>query len=502
MASDAGTPRQPRLIPIVRSLDDAMRWLEHSLSVTLQDHLLPKSRSLETLVDVLRNQTMSSAFSGVGTAETVLTFIQAALKFYTGESAQPRSLFAFELSEECRYELQMGPLQSDCLFGDIKDLLQPHLRELLEELSDQLRYEEMVKIMLETKGGALRNRAWCYVHKQLCSCKKATTHWSGEPCVDHSSQGKQQGLGGKTMLVHLVWVAQRLLLEEDGIFHENAKKYPWDTLLDEFNRCSGEFSQRYFGESIILRGSDLGQLAERERRLTWFRHKRTVKHPIPWPLFVKEHHRERTATWEALFVAPAEELKQEFLWASKRPGSKSRSLSNSNNCDDVDLNDATLFEKALTSQENSWRKIYFEMHGPEPFVCALNQDPLLHPTHNAGKAVLHCLIRDSRLQWSSSHRRWLSPKEALLAQQWPAYPDLAMFGETCCFLKAREDFGFPTRRRGPLVSQAGNGQPLNFIGLAWLHWLLGECEVARPTAVPRPLTDALTQLVLKRRKSQ
>ena len=48
-----------------------------------------------------------------------------------------------------------------------------------------------------------------------CTAGCARLHVAGSPCVDWSNAGKRLGGGGPTVLVYFVWVAQRLVYQED-----------------------------------------------------------------------------------------------------------------------------------------------------------------------------------------------------------------------------------------------------------------------------------------------
>ena len=53
----------------------------------------------------------------------------------------------------------------------------------------------------------------------------------GTPCVDWSSNGKRRELQGAALIAFIAWIAQRLLLAEPAILHENVPRFPVELLI-------------------------------------------------------------------------------------------------------------------------------------------------------------------------------------------------------------------------------------------------------------------------------
>eukprot|EP00969_Alexandrium_andersonii_P014613 637744-Alexandrium_andersonii.AAC.1 len=81
-------------------------------------------------------------------------------------------------------------------------------------------------------------------------------------------------------------------------------------------------------------------------------------------------------------------------------------------------------------------------------VVSLGQNPHFHAMHNIGKRVLSTVIKNAGMQYSTYHNRWLTPRELLTTQMFPAFARFSFHGATCSFTYRREDFDLPARHRG------------------------------------------------------
>ena len=91
----------------------------------------------------------------------------------------------------------------------------------------------------------------------MCKAKRANRHTAGPPCVAFSPQGSNEGLCHASTLAFLVWVAQRLLLDEDGILFENVPEFPFEVLV-------AICGSRWYLHKAIIRTPQWGHRCERD----------------------------------------------------------------------------------------------------------------------------------------------------------------------------------------------------------------------------------------------
>lgn len=79
---------------------------------------------------------------------------------------------------------------------------------------------------------------------------------------------------------------------------------------------------------------------------------------------------------------------------------------------------------------------------------------------------------------SDAHGRWLTSKEALIAQSFPVYKDLSSSRPMCSFaVSGSEVLGGETYRRTAMIEQAGNAMHAMIAGMCVLY---AATEVERP----------------------
>ena len=302
----------------VSSLEDVSRWVQHGLWVALTqfeqdaDHL----GMLASFADVIPKLIMSTAFSGVSCPDVAFTSIRQTLEIYVdAEVKAPRSLFAVERNREAQFELQMLPNKPEHIFVDMTDCITGD-----HDFTDAS--FEMILSTLKAPG-AITQSMPCVVHGQRCRADKAHIHVAGPPCVDWSAQGLHKRTNGPTTSAFVAWACQRMLLQEDFILHENVQNFPVAILEHVFGDI-------YIIESVVFCCSQLGLAAERVRRYTWMRHKRsvvaspsaTISTTFP-DAISRQRRRNQGLTWRQYFeLASDEELAEELAWASGRTKSQ------------------------------------------------------------------------------------------------------------------------------------------------------------------------------------
>lgn len=413
----------PQKYTDVHSLKDANRWLEHNIAVALQcagDQL-----SLTQLAGVVHSMSITSAFSGIGSAETVVLGTCRALQSFLGENMEPPpNLWCMELNPQCQDELSKLPHPPRCRFLDITTGINDKVKAVLLAEGGRMTYEDLKGIFTRsTKRHIMSSSMWCHQHGRLCTLTQGHIHVAGTPCVAWSNLGLQIAVSGATALAFWSWIAHRRLLQENFIVHENVPTFNADVLID----LLGEFYALV--DSLVLNASDYGQPYERSRRITILRHKRTIlEKPSAapcYPDFCDLCKRNCYIDWTHYFMNIEENddlrdvLTQELAWSSSRPSSKRN--------DGEGHND---FHRALSSIEQSWVEEYRSMC-PNGIVD-LSQNPGTRP-HMSNKSSLQCITSHVGILWSMQHNRWLTGLELLAVHNFPVFEELSFFGVQCSF---------------------------------------------------------------------
>ena len=470
----------PAPVSVVNTLRDAFRWVEHCLAV-LSESL--GHGTLGELGSTAQRTSMSTAFSGIGGAEVAAGCISAGLATFTGETAHLKNTYAFEVRPESRHELALLTNAPACIFGDLTDLLNPQVRDVLKDQAPRMQYEDLRKII--STNGVVRDRAYCYTHKQTCECQPATIHVAGTSCVSWSQQGQKAGASGPTLLPFLIWAERRIMESkehEEAFLHENMLEFP-EALLHDL------FGATHVIQTAIVDSARVGQACDRRRRLTWMVSKKHVCERLQWPEFEKRFRRHCAIDWSAYFIAGKHELEKELEWAKQRPSLKkppSRRLSRSP------------FEAALNNMEWDFLTKYKDMHKGCDLVVMLNQNPDKHAHTSAGKRTLPTLIKNTHMLYSTRHHRWLTPYELLVVQNFPVYDFLSQHGETCSFNRARETLRLSPRRRSVICEQAGNSMNVNVMGIALLWWLVKKSDACAQSSLLRSVAIGFKARLLQR----
>jgi site-specific DNA-cytosine methylase len=477
MAAPAAPPVE---LPLVTSLADAFRWVEHNLAVLCR---IQGSACLDRIASSLNRTTISTAFSGTGGAENACDAIQKGLlHFMPTDDINLTSLWACDFLRESQLELQMLPHSPECVFADMTDFVEPGLRADLKTQVPRMRYDDLLALFgnADKARRMVVDRAFCVKHQKICLSGRASLHIAGTPCIAWSSFGSRCGASGMTALCFFTWVAQRLVMEEDAILHENVPEFE-PALLERV------FGSRYVVSSCLLNSSEFGQLSERPRRFTWLINKKVVMSGIRMPqelawdtayttLFRRSL---RVTCAQLLTLGSDEEIEGEWRWAARRVTSKAHGTFHA--WLDLDGGEERLdFSQVLTATESVHLADYMNLLGsagtaadnPDGCaVCSLTQNPANRPCHNKGRRTLSTVIKNNFPQYVPSAKRWLTPLETLASNTHVSYPALSQFGETTSFCYNRADYGFPPRARHHMFNQAGDGMSLPSVGLAllWYH---------------------------------
>ena len=247
-------------------------WPERDLE-TLRE--LCGGEALRLLGRNLGVTTFSSACSGVDAPGTALRQITEQFNLLTGLHVEhPQHIHATELDDECRAELEAHPSPPQCLFKDLQETWEAPVAKKIRTLlaaGFSIPVNELVPLVLSKK--AVKKFAFCSRHGRCCPIRPARCHFAGLPCVDWSPQGQRKKGGGATAVIFAVWAATRLAVGDHIIIHENAAAFDPSLLMDVF-------SHQYIVESCIVRATDRGLPARRDRRWSVMVHRELVRDKV------------------------------------------------------------------------------------------------------------------------------------------------------------------------------------------------------------------------------
>ena len=469
-------------VPCVETLDQCIKWFDDCVG------RYGGERCIKELADKLDGLVMSTAFSGIGAADVAMETLLHGIQTYTHLPVAYRNAFAIEYNEDCQKELQLLGTPPEHLFGDMLGFINRSIAGVFSKFRSRWGYVDYVKWLThpKPKKRLVQLHAQCILHP-ACSCpaKRADLHVAGPPYVDFSSWSNDPGgLQGPQLACLMIWIGQRMQLEEPLILHENVPGVNASPIapLQEL------LSEMYIIQTCVFDSFNLGHAAHRERRITWMLHrKHVVSTPsMHWSSAIERFYRELKCSYHIYMIADEEKLNEDLAWCENRSGVGVTSLAERsqharNICSEhkgfaTEVSDPDhRWFKALTEKEqdrlvNYWLRL--SGYSSSTTVCALGQDPHGRPLDNKGSKALMCLIRNTHIVWDFKHKRWLEPHELLLAQ---CFPVLGSSPVTCSFSRDRPNH-WPRRTRNNMVHQAGNSMNVHAIGCA-IVWCVMEVHM-------------------------
>ena len=298
----------------------------------------------------------------------------------------------------------------------------------------------------------------------LCPCRRDTL-----PCVQQHAGHRcsKRRKGDHNALFYLLWVAQRLLLGDKAILHENVEGFDM-ALLTRY------FGTDYHIESVVLDlEQEEGVPVERRRRYTWlirldvYTSRMKVSQFMPWSsefnaLFHRRRH--ESCSWRIFYgYAKDQEVLDELQWAAQRPSSLMFEEQSSVTID-------TPFGDVITTTEQLWVDEYGRIRSHS--AVALTQNPFGIPSASPlahGGDVLQTIVRNCFQLYSQEHERWLMPTELALAHGWPLVHKA--YGESCTLELDPIEFNMEPRARTERFFMVGRGMSLPQVcqALTWYH---------------------------------
>lgn len=254
----------------VSSIDDAFRWVDHTLRVWARH---PECTPLQ-LASALKRKSLSTAFSGVGTPETTTEIIRAHLCSRGIDASAMTCTFAVEMFAQSQRELLAIPHGPECIFSNMTHFIHESIRAGVEAaLDDNLMSWDDLRSLL-CRAAAIAPSAYCVRHNQMCRARRACFHCAGTPCIDYSGMAgaRHGGLAGKASLAFLTWAAQRIQHQEDVIIHENVEDFP----VSVFSLVL----PMYIANTLVIGPDTLGWPVRRPRRITVLVHQTQAAAPV------------------------------------------------------------------------------------------------------------------------------------------------------------------------------------------------------------------------------
>ena len=205
-------------LPTVKSLKDVFNWFNDMI------HRFGGRDFANSLFDQLDGITMTSAFSGIGSADVAMHMLHQDLLGETGKSFRYRNVYAIEWEPQCQYELRLLPKPPEHLYSDINGFLNPKVSEAVLDNVRRWTWPQLTKMV--KKRNFVSSTATCMqcsTGTRLCSCAigKSDLHIAGSPCVDFSSfKNNPKFMAGDNVLCLMTWVGMRLRMQDRCVLHE------------------------------------------------------------------------------------------------------------------------------------------------------------------------------------------------------------------------------------------------------------------------------------------
>ena len=318
---------------------------------------------------------------------------------------------------------------------------------------------ELRCVKCSAAAGIAAGEEVCCPRKSVVPDGAFTCNAAGSVCVEFSSRGKGAGLTGKTAIVWVCWIWERVQEQEDFIFHECTVRHPTELLM-----------QRYLSKSHItfvfkVCPSLLKLPCTRKRRMAIAISRKFLMRQQPIPQDPMSMFALKGLSLHAgiFFCAPVDEV-QAYLKRCLRK--RKRCQSNDVAADD----DAPLTGDMILA--TGYLK---HLAGYRRWMVDHNLDPALHfsDLHQTCKyskgpsTSLGCVLIQSKW-YSHASGRLLLPMEAFQLMGVPAYRSCAdACGWSCPWAVLLESM-----KDGDVARLAGNGLHVPCVAAVFM-WALG-----------------------------
>ena len=396
--------RQIRLHNLEQRFKYPVRMIRTMMkSARVSENVKQSTQWLRDLQLRFGTMTFSTAFSGIDTPNIAFLMLCAGIDEIMSEQGHhdltkpPKNLWACEISNACRCEMNDSVNPPHCIFDNIQDFWQDILKHKISNIREQ-NLVERVLVPLILSDEAMKRSAFCHNCGKVHEAEEADFHIAGTVCTAFSKKGNHQMLDDVTVLDLLAWVAHRRLIQEPILGQENVDDFP----SNQFLQWLGDL---YDVQVVVLDPADFGWGIRRRRKYHLFRHKyKAGPASCPLHLFVnifiteeekqlaKKKSKSQLPDWDMFFVAPPQDLTDELDWAASRPSVIDKPTLNWK-----DMTPGGCFELCLNKFETEQLISYREAF---PLQCyQLNQSFDQQATRSTN-AFLSTIIKNAGIIWS------------------------------------------------------------------------------------------------------
>ena len=297
-------PRKPwqKPRPIVNSLKEAFDFWDNAIDVLCDNKDDEECHQLlGKLASELEEDSLSTAFSGIGAPETATNVTRYRLGKRLGRDLKHKHASLGHMvewktssQEECKL---IGKHHGCCVFGDIGQFFRQVIKDgVLKQIIAKPQVAVSLLTPLILSGQAMSTHGDCLVHGKKCAMKTCNRHVAGTSCRPFSRRGAGLSTSDGDMIYTLAWAGLRRVLQEPDLTQENVEGCPVE-LID------GLLGDLYFIDKVVIDSSSTGTPAARRRQFLRLRHKvRILSETSPISTFAKRFFRAVSFHWSEYFA--------------------------------------------------------------------------------------------------------------------------------------------------------------------------------------------------------
>ena len=169
---------------------------------------------MEDLATTFENDSMSTAYSGVGAPETAFKVMKYRLEQRLGRALQCRHQspgHMVEWNREFQAECLLAA-DGECVFSDISQFWRPELkRSVIPELLSKPAMAMQVLSPVIMSGNAVQLTDQCIKHGKMRCLRTCQRHVAGTSCKGFSKRGVRLGCTDADAVHFLAWVSASVL---------------------------------------------------------------------------------------------------------------------------------------------------------------------------------------------------------------------------------------------------------------------------------------------------